>query len=152
MAEQLSGGHKYLPPRQDVNAPDMYIPVMALWTYCLLVGVALFAGKSFKPEILYSTVTSAIGAWMVHALMLKMLLWMLGISSTAAFSELTAYAGYPFVVACVVLLAHLVLGRMGYHVVWAYGSLCMAIFLVRTMKRVIFLESSHYSESFIVVI
>ncbi len=35
---------------------------------------------------------------------------------------------------------------MGYHVVWAYGSLCMAIFLVRTMKRVIFQEARHYSE------
>ena len=35
---------------------------------------------------------------------------------------------------------------MGYHIVWAYGSLCMAIFLVRTMKRVIFQEARHYSE------
>lgn len=35
---------------------------------------------------------------------------------------------------------------MGYHVVWAYGSLCSAIFLVRTMKRVIFQEARNYSE------
>ncbi|KAH7624272.1 putative Protein YIF1B [Nannochloris sp. 'desiccata'] len=143
--EQLSGGHKYLPPRQDVNAPDLYIPVMALWTYCLLVGIALFGSETFKPEILYNTVSTAIGAWAVHTVMLKVVLWMLGIGSTAALLELAAYAGYPFVAACIILVANLTLGSLGYHVVWAYGGLCMAVFLVRTMKRVIFSESSQYS-------
>ena len=37
-------------------------------------------------------------------------------------------------------------GSSAYHAVWAYGSLCMAVFLVRTMKRVIFQESHTYSE------
>lgn len=126
-AEQISGGHKYLPPRQDVNAPgeerwrvgflgvqcscwmaeslwstrtaeggcllrvlhsaslaavlvaaaarrpanrcrtpvpllpsDLYIPVMALWTYCLLLGVAALARSGptggFKPETIYNSV------------------------------------------------------------------------------------------------
>ena len=33
-----------------------------------------------------------------------------------------------------------------YHAVWAYGSLCMAVFLVRTLKRVILQEARTYSE------
>lgn len=144
--EQLSGGHKYQPARHDENAPDLYIPLMALWTYCLLVGVALFTAETFKPEILYGTVSTAVAAWGVHAAALKTLLWVLGISSSTSILELAAYAGYPFVAACVVLVAHMTLGPVGYHAVWAYGGLCMAIFLVRTMKRVIFLESNHYSE------
>jgi hypothetical protein len=36
----------YQPPRDDINAPDMYIPVMALVTYVLLVGISL--GTSSK--------------------------------------------------------------------------------------------------------
>lgn len=36
-------------------------------------------------------------------------------------------------------------GRWGYWTVWGYGSLCMGIFLVRTMKRIIFQEARHYS-------
>ena len=108
-AEQISGGHKYLPPRQDVNAPggwmdgaggrrgseggvegghcfatltrhvrpaeyspththtlplthaDLYIPLMAVWTYCVLMGVATLArsgpnGGGFKPETIYNSV------------------------------------------------------------------------------------------------
>ena len=110
LSMQLSGGHKYLPPRQDINAPDLYIPVMALWTYCILVGVALFGGQAFRPELVYNTVSSAVGAWAVHTFVLKLVLWVLGLSSSAPLLELAAYAGYPFVAACAVLLARLALG------------------------------------------
>ena len=37
--------------------PDLYIPLMALWTYCLLVGAALLAGRTFRPEVIYNTVS-----------------------------------------------------------------------------------------------
>lgn len=55
---QIAGGHKYLPPRQDVNAPDLYIPFMAACTYCVLASVAQTAGKRFKPDTMYATVRS----------------------------------------------------------------------------------------------
>jgi len=37
-------------------------------------------------------------------------------------------------------------GRTAYYAVWGYGSLCMGIFMVRTMKRVIFQEARQYGE------
>lgn len=100
-----------MPPRQDVNAPDLYVPIMALWTYCILVGVALFTGKSFKPEIVYNTVVSALGAWMLHSFLLKLFLWILGISSSAPLLELASYAGYSFVGVCAALVARMVFGE-----------------------------------------
>jgi protein transport protein YIF1 len=142
--EHISGGHKYLPPRHDANAPDLYIPTMALWTYCLLVGVALLGADTFRPEVVASTVSSSAGAWVAHALLLKVVLWAAGVPGLP-FAELAAYAGYPFVAASATLAAHLTLGRTGYHVAWAYGSLCMAVFLVRTMKRAIYQEARHYA-------
>ena len=33
--------YSYACPRDDVNAPDMYIPTMAFITYVLVVGVAM---------------------------------------------------------------------------------------------------------------
>lgn len=149
-AEQISGGHKYLPPRQDVNAPDLYIPVMALWTYCLLLGVAALARSGptggFKPETIYNSVSSGSTAWLLHTLLLKVILYLLGIPGAVPILELAAYAGYAFVAACASLAVQLVTGSgAAYHAVWAYGSLCCAIFLVRTMKRVIFQEARTYS-------
>ena len=119
---------------------------MGLWTYCLLIGLILFLNESFRPDIVYSTVSTALGAWVTHTFGLKLVLWVLGIPSAAPLLELAAYAGYPFVIACLTMIAHLCLGRTGYHVVWAYGSLAQAVFLVRTMKRVVFQEAVHYSE------
>ena len=57
---QISGGHKYLPPRQDVNAPDVYIPFMAVATYCLLASVARALAGTFSPESMYGTVRAAV--------------------------------------------------------------------------------------------
>jgi hypothetical protein len=145
MVEHISGGHKYLPPRQDVNAPDLYIPVMALWTYCVVVSVALFGTQAFKPELVYSTVSGAAAAWGVHIMVLKVILWVLGMPGVVPWLELAAYAGYIFVAASASLLAHVAAGGMAYHVVWVYSSLCMAVFLVRTTKRIIFQEARHYS-------
>ena len=56
--EQISGGHKYLPPRQDVNAPDLYIPLVAVWSYCILRGVAALAVGKFQPDMVYNTVSA----------------------------------------------------------------------------------------------
>lgn len=208
---QISGGHKYLPPRQDVNAPDLYIPAMAAWTYCILIGVASLAAGRFKPDIVYNTVGEWVGvgggwgsganaygyvfregrgggregeqarqpelggpvgqvmrmmlqcscihavqpraaaplqlqchslfcgppaprpthpspsththptlpplqasgtllAWLLHTLLLKVTLHLLGIASAVPFLELAAYAGYCFVAGCASLLAAMTLG------------------------------------------
>ncbi len=53
---QITGGHKYLPPKQDINAPDLYIPTMAVGTYALLVCFAAAAAAKFKPEVMTSAV------------------------------------------------------------------------------------------------
>lgn len=160
IAEQITGGHKYLPPRQDANAPDLYIPVMALWTYAMLIAVATLlrsgppgdpskGGVAFKPDTIYNAVSSSGVAWLLHTLLLKVILYMLGIPGAVPLLELAAYAGYAFVPACASLLVQLLplpgVGGTAYHVVWAYGSLCIAIFLVRTLKRAILAESRAYS-------
>lgn len=135
--EHIAGGHRYLPPRQDINAPDLYIPLMALWTYCMLVGIGLLARGGFRPEAMYNAVSSALGSWLCQTLLLKGVLWVLGVGGTAPLLELGAYSGYTWVWACATLLATLSNSRMGYHVVWVYSSFASALFLVRTMRRVI---------------
>ena len=57
MHMQITGGHKYLPPRQDVNAPDLYIPFMAVCTYCLLASISKLAHGSFTPDSMYALVS-----------------------------------------------------------------------------------------------
>jgi hypothetical protein len=57
--------------------------------------------------------------------------------------DLTAYAGYTFVLVsaeCAVGLA----SRTGYYVLLLWGGLCTAVFLVKTMKRILYAEARQY--------
>ena len=44
---------KFKPPISDINAPDLYIPLMGFLTYCVLCCLAdvLSVPTKFKPEV-----------------------------------------------------------------------------------------------------
>ncbi|RKP19840.1 YIF1-domain-containing protein, partial [Rozella allomycis CSF55] len=42
----------YKPPREDLNAPDLYIPSMSFVTYAILYGVCMGIEEKFSPEML----------------------------------------------------------------------------------------------------
>eukprot|EP00884_Botryococcus_braunii_P016940 jgi/Botrbrau1/392/Bobra.110_2s0047.1 len=112
--EQIAGGHKYMPPRQDVNAPDLYIPFMAVFTYCVLSCVAKVGTGTFTPATMMDMAQAAIVAWVIHSFAIK-----------ATIARLAA----PFV------------GVWPYRVITGYASMMLAVFMVRSMKRVIFQEA-----------
>ena len=123
----------------------------------------------------YLQVSSGLSAWTAHLLVLKLVLWLLGVPSAVPFLEALCYTGYPLVLVCIntvvvffvgmrlvlssfvylALLAvtckahmlHLLCaGGWSFYAAWIYGSLCMATFIVRTMKRVLFREARQYSK------
>lgn len=50
-------------------------------------------------------VSSSFSAWAAHWVVIKAVLYILGVPSAVPFLENLAYAGYPFVYACIGLLA-----------------------------------------------
>ena len=107
----------------------------ALWTYCLLVGVSVFKSEAFSPEVIISTVSSSVGAWLFHTVVLKGILWSLGVGGVGLL-ELSSYAGYSFVYGCFILLGRLASSTLG-HAIWAYSGFAYALFLVRTVKSIV---------------
>lgn len=83
-------------------------------------------------------------AWFVHLLVAKAVLRSMALPASVPWVELAAYTGYSFVPVCLSILAGQLGGHWAYWGAWAYGSMCMAVFLVRTMKRVIFQETRGY--------
>lgn len=126
----------FLPPRDDLNSPDMYIPVMALVTYILLsVLLAGFRGH-FHPELLGSITTTAIAVIIFEILCLKMAMYILSINNDSQLLDLVAYSGYKFVGIIVTLVASEILnpgrgtgGWVGW-TVFLYTFLANAFFLV----------------------
>ena len=54
---QIAGGHPFKPPSQDVNAPDLYIPLMALCTYCILGSITMVSKGRWTTDSMYALVS-----------------------------------------------------------------------------------------------
>lgn len=52
------GSSCYLPPRQDINAPDLYIPLMAIFTYIVVVGFSAGSKGHFSPQLISSSLSA----------------------------------------------------------------------------------------------
>ncbi|KAL2621510.1 hypothetical protein R1flu_001715 [Riccia fluitans] len=144
IAEQVAGGLTYKPPRYDINAPDLYIPLMAFATYIILCGIADVLSCKYTPDVTGAKFTKALLGWAVEMGLLRFSLYALG-SGDVPILDVVAYSGYSFVGVSVVILSRIV---SSYWIVpWMVGlftGLCMAIFLVKTMKRILFAEVRSY--------
>ncbi|KAL9106782.1 MAG: hypothetical protein Q9227_008204 [Pyrenula ochraceoflavens] len=138
----------FLPPREDLNSPDMYIPVMALVTYILLSTVLAGLRGSFHPELLGSITTTAIFVVLFEIVLLKVAMYLLNISNESQLLDLVAYSGYKFVGIIITLAVSEILsggngtgGMIGWSI-FTYTFLANAFFLLRSLKYVLLPDSS----------
>lgn len=64
-------------------------------------------------------------------------------SSSAPFWDLVAYSGYTFTAVGLQCILGL-FSRVGYYTLLLWGGLCTAVFMVKTMKRVVYTEARAY--------
>ncbi|KAK5991017.1 Protein transport protein yif1 [Cladobotryum mycophilum] len=140
---------RYLPPRDDINSPDMYIPVMALVTYILLSTLIAGLRGQFQPELLGYTATIGLVVVIVEIVALKVGCYLLSISSQSQLLDLIAYSGYKFVgIIVTIAVAEVVNGGKGTGgwvgwIVFLYTFLANSLFLMRSLKYVLLPETSH---------
>ncbi|KXJ94068.1 YIF1-domain-containing protein [Microdochium bolleyi] len=138
----------YLPPRDDINSPDMYIPVMALVTYILLSTLLAGLQGQFQPELLGYNASKAGVVIILELVFLKLGSYFLNISSESQLLDLVAYSGYKFVgVILTLILAELLNGGRGHGgwIGWAiffYCYLANSLFLMRSLRYVLLPENS----------
>eukprot|EP00955_Chlamydomonas_euryale_P023727 250484-Chlamydomonas_euryale.AAC.3 len=77
----------------------------------------------------------------VNALVMYVVLRAMSLPSSVPWMELLSYTGYSYVYACVIVGTGVLFGRTAYYVSWLYCAMCMAIFLVSTLKRAVFQEA-----------
>ena len=84
-------------PRHEVNAPDLYIPLMAFITYILVAGFLLGRQQRFSPEILGMQASSAT-AWLVFEVLVVLLtMYVLNTQTNLRTFDVIAFSGYKFV-------------------------------------------------------
>ncbi|KAI9753374.1 MAG: hypothetical protein M1815_006228 [Lichina confinis] len=138
----------FLPPSEDINSPDMYIPVMAFVTYILLSTLLAGFHGAFHPELLGLTATTAFAIVIIEILALKLGCYLLSISNESQLLDLVAYSGYKFVGIIITLVLGESLNRgqgTGGWIGWAvftYTFLANAFFLLRSLKYVLLPENA----------
>uniref|UniRef100_A0A8C7XR72 Protein YIF1 n=1 Tax=Oryzias sinensis TaxID=183150 RepID=A0A8C7XR72_9TELE len=123
-----------LTPRQDVNAPDLYIPTMAFITYILLAGMALGIQKRFSPEVLGLCASTALVWVIIEVLIMLLSLYLLTVHSDLSTFDLIAYSGYKYVGIIFTMTCGLLFGSDGYFVALAWSSFAIMFFIVRSLK------------------
>ncbi|KAI0327736.1 YIF1-domain-containing protein [Cubamyces sp. BRFM 1775] len=140
-----NGQSEWSPPREDINSPDLYIPLMALVTYVLLAALQSGLNSRFHPEILGLTASKALGVVLVDFLFVKAGCYLLNIPGglSSQVLDVLAYDGYKFVGVIVTLIAGLLgLGKTLYFVVFIYTFLSTAFFLLRSLRSMVLPDAS----------
>lgn len=143
----LREGH-YLPPADDVNSPDMYIPVMSIVTYILLSTLIAGLRGEFKPELLGSKAVMGLSVVLLEIAALKLGTYILSISNNSQLLDLVAYSGYKFVgIIVTIAVAEVVNGGKGTGgwigwSVFLYTFLANSLFLMRSLKYVLLPENN----------
>lgn len=142
ITEPVGGRLSYKPPIYDINAPDLYIPLMAFATYVVLSGVILGLQGKFSPEAVNWVFMKGMVGWFLQFSLLKVSLLTLS-SGGAPYCDIVAYAGYAFVGISIGILFK-TLWSISYYVAMPWTCLCMGIFLLKTMKRVLYADVRSY--------
>ncbi|CBK21657.2 uncharacterized protein [Blastocystis hominis] len=93
------GQKYYLPPRQDVYAFDLYIPLMAIFTFIVTVGFTAGTKGIFSPQIISTSLSACSVSIILELLLLKLILFL--ISCPAPILDLLSLISYKFVGLCI---------------------------------------------------
>lgn len=127
---------KYLPPRGDMNAPDLYIPLMSFITFVLVTGLLKGTRMSFTPEVLGDVVTASIVTQVLEIGLLKAGMWFTKVPSVPVL-DLVAYTGYKYLGLTINTVMGILAGALVYYVVLLFTGAAMAYFMLQTMKEAV---------------
>lgn len=145
--EQVAGGLTFKPPRSDINAPDLYIPLMGFWTYVLAASTLQVRRGDFTPEGVALHAWWGGCAWGAEILFVWMALRSLSTAQmhvSAPIMDVGAYTGYMWVLIAFGVALKCVAPGWAHFVAVAWGALASAVFMVKTLKRIIFSEARHH--------
>ena len=91
-------------PKNDLQAPDLYIPVMSFITFLLIVGLYHGGKDEFDADNFQYVFSKSLFIWIFEACVQKGLFICFNFGNPS-YCDLMAYTGYKFVVLCLVMLA-----------------------------------------------
>lgn len=131
-----SAGSTYAPPSEDVNAPDLYIPLMSFITYILLWSSFSGLKGEFHPELFGYLASQTLACSFLDILIFKVGLYLLNCSTQSSLWDLVSFSGYKYVAITLLLCWKNIVGSswLLYYSVLAYVVGSLSLFLMRSLK------------------
>lgn len=134
---------KYAPPREDLNAPDLYIPSMALVTYIVISALRAGLDSNFHPEVLAAKTSTAITIIILECLFVKLGCYALGVEGSTQLLDIASYVGYKFVASTALLLFRILHLRASlYWTIFIYLFAANGFFLLRSLRAMVLAPAS----------
>jgi len=131
---------KWQPPIYDINAPDGYLPLMAIITYIVIMGFVVGFNQNenitFSPQVLIATGSSAFVMLIVEVFLMKIAFYLIGSVATPPYwLDIVCYAGYKLVYVTINLVINLIFDSLIiYYVISITTGLLAAIFMIQTLR------------------
>lgn len=115
----------------NLNAPDLYIPLMSFITWILLSSISVATQQSFSPAIFGKLASRGLSVVFVEVIFLKCYM------RSDALLVIVAWSGYKFVGACINALAFLIFGNALGYAVLSYNTISSAFVMCRQQRVVL---------------
>ena len=134
-----NGLGQYLPPTYDVNAPDLYIPIMSFVTYILLWAAFQGLSGEFHPQLFGYLASQTLAFAVLDVAVFKIGLYLLNCSQIKIY-DIVSFSSYKYVSIVVVLcLKHTIGHYLGYayYLIVLIFILSLSVFLMRLLRYII---------------
>jgi hypothetical protein len=127
----------YALPYSDENAPDLYLPVMSLITYCLLCALCYGTAGQFNPEVIYDVTIKCFVTQILEVAVIRFGFYMM--EAPVAVLDLFSYTGYKYLGMTLNILFGLFFGGLlgygasGFYVAFLWTASAAAFFMLKTM-------------------
>lgn len=135
-AGSSGAGVSYAPPFEDINAPDLYIPLMSFITYILLWAIFQGLKGDFHPELFGYLASQTLACSFLDILIFKVGLYLLNCSTQSSLWDLISFSGYKYVSIIVLLCWKNIVGSswLVYYGVMLVVVSGLSLFLMRSLK------------------
>lgn len=135
----------YALPHSDENAPDLYLPVMSLVTYCLLSAFLYGTAGQFNPEVIADVITKCFVTQVIEVLVIKGCLY--SMQTPIYFLDLFSYTGYKYLGLTISMLCGIVFKKLDWGTASFYGAFlwtasAAAWFMLKTMDNNLSMQTS----------
>jgi len=120
---------------------------MGFWSYVLAASTLQVRRGTFTPEGVALHAWWAACCWLAEVVFVWAALRSLSTASmhvSAPLLDIGAYTGYMFVLVSLGVGAKLLVPGWAHYAAVAWGALSSAVFMVKTVKRIIFSEARHH--------